>query len=110
MPRASLNRRLIGQRSRCANALSLLTALACALTLALLPTSPSAAANSCVVTTLDDSGDGSLRAALADANCTAISFQSGLTGTIALQSSLPVITRDLALKGPGAANLAISAN
>jgi parallel beta-helix repeat protein len=62
------------------------------------------------VTTLADSGPGSLRAAILDANSGGggtITFQSGLTGTILLASSLPSITAPLTITGPGASAVAI---
>jgi hypothetical protein len=59
------------------------------------------------VTSLADSGAGSLRAALA--NTAAGSYISfGVTGTITLASSELVIDRDLTLIGPGASALAIN--
>src|SRR5262249_5492196 len=64
------------------------------------------------VTTLADSGDGSLRAAVAGANAHAgadtIDFQPGLTGTIALTSGEIDITDDLKINGPGADQLTVS--
>jgi hypothetical protein len=69
------------------------------------------------VTTTSDSGPGSLRAAINAANNVAgqdtIVFAESLTceaapcDTIALGSQLPVITGDLIIIGPGAANLTI---
>src|SRR5262245_49780328 len=67
-----------------------------------------------VVTTLADSGFGSLRAAIHNANSPAnpgadeITFSVG--GTITLGSELPVIGGNLELIGPGAANLTIDGN
>jgi len=64
------------------------------------------------VTTLDDSGPGSLRDAILQANGTPgpdrIEFAAGLTGTIALMSSLPTITDHLEIAGPGAAAVTLS--
>src|SRR5215468_10483861 len=64
------------------------------------------------VTTLADGGDGSLRAAVAQANAhpgaDTIVFDDGLTGTIALTGGQLVITDDLAINGPGAAKLTVS--
>src|SRR5262245_27302083 len=64
------------------------------------------------VTTLADSGAGSLRAAVARANAhpgaDVIDFQAGLTGTIALTGGELDITGDLAITGPGAAKLTVS--
>ncbi len=64
------------------------------------------------VTNLNDAGPGSLRQALADADATAgvadfVVFQAGLTGTIALASTL-TIADGVTITGPGAANLALS--
>lgn len=63
------------------------------------------------VTTLADSGPGSLREAIQLANMSVgpdtINFQAGLTGTISLQSSLPTISDDLVIIGPGQADLII---
>lgn len=88
--------------------LACLAALVCGIVCAALPAPDPAAAASCTVTTLADSGGGSLRTALADEGCGSIGFQTGLTGTITLQSALPTIARNLAIAGPGAGSLAIS--
>ncbi|MFZ1641606.1 MAG: choice-of-anchor Q domain-containing protein, partial [Candidatus Contendobacter sp.] len=66
------------------------------------------------VTNLNDSGPGSLRQAVLDANATlgadTIAFQAGLTGTITLTTGEIQITDALTLNGPGATALAISGN
>ncbi len=66
------------------------------------------------VTSLNDSGPGSLRQAVLDANATfgpdTIEFQAGLTGTITLTTGEIQITDALTLNGPGAGVLAISGN
>ncbi|HMZ17883.1 MAG TPA: putative Ig domain-containing protein, partial [Blastocatellia bacterium] len=64
-----------------------------------------------VVTNLNDSGAGSLRAAIAMA-CTGstITFAPGLTGTITLTSGDLIIPRTLTIQGPGAQVLTISGN
>src|SRR6187200_1669864 len=65
------------------------------------------------VTTLDDSGTGSLRAAIEDANANGggtISFAPGLTGTIGLASDLPEITESVTITGPGATSVTVDAN
>ncbi len=66
------------------------------------------------VTNLNDSGTGSLRQAISDANATrgtdTIAFQTGLTGTITLTSGQMNINDDLTLQGPGVSVLAISGN
>ncbi len=63
------------------------------------------------VTNLNDSGPGSLRAALLSANGGAgvdeITF-TGLTGTITLASPLPTISDDVTISGPGASLLTVS--
>jgi hypothetical protein len=78
---------------------------------ALLAASPAAATNY-TVTTLADSGPGSLRQAVIDANAHAgsdmIVFQSGLTGTISLTSGELPITDSVAIIGPGASKITIS--
>jgi predicted outer membrane repeat protein len=66
------------------------------------------------VTNLNDSGAGSLRQAIEDANGAAgadtILFQAGLTGTIVLTTGQLSITDSVDLQGPGAAALAVSGN
>ncbi len=77
------------------------------LVLALLPT-PGRAQTTVQVTTLADSGPGSLRAVLAAAPSGAtVLFAPGLSGTIPLTSPL-VIDRSLTVQGPGAAIIALS--
>src|SRR5579875_2510435 len=57
------------------------------------------------VINLNDSGDGSLRQAILDANITpganTIDFQAGLTGTIKLNGALPIIN-SITIHGPAA--------
>ncbi len=69
------------------------------------------------VTNLDDSGDGSLRAAIASANdpllhpgADEIVFAPGLRGTITLTGGELAITDALTIDGPGAGTLAVSGN
>ncbi len=66
------------------------------------------------VTNLNDSGAGSLRQAIADANGAAgpdvITFQSGLTGTITLTTGQLLITDSVDVQGPGAAVISVSGN
>lgn len=73
-----------------------------------------ASAATFAVTNLNDSGVGSLRQAILDANATLgadmIAFQAGLTGTIILTSGEIEITDALTLNSPGANVLAISGN
>src|SRR5258708_30360694 len=67
------------------------------------------------VTNTADSGLGSLRQAILDANATAgantINFDPSVTGTITLMTGqLPDITNNLVVTGPGAASLTINGN
>jgi hypothetical protein len=66
-----------------------------------------------LVTNLADAGDGSLRAAVAEANdhpgADLILFKVGLAGTIGITSGQIAITDALTIKGPGAAKLAVDA-
>ncbi|MFZ4789744.1 MAG: beta strand repeat-containing protein, partial [Candidatus Competibacteraceae bacterium] len=66
------------------------------------------------VTTLNDSGAGSLRQAVLDANAApdanTITFQNGLTGTITLTTGELTITAPLTITGPGATALTLSGN
>jgi hypothetical protein len=63
------------------------------------------------VTHTGDSGEGSLRQAIINANAAAgadtITFQAGLTGTITLTDHLPQITEGLTITGPGISALTI---
>ena len=74
----------------------------------------SAGAATFTVTNLDDSGSGSLRQAIVNANGSAgtdtIQFQTGLTGTITLTSGEIIIQDSLILAGSGISQLAISGN
>jgi len=68
----------------------------------------SVTAASLVVTTLADSGPGSLRAAITNANLApggTITFS--VTGTINLLSALPTLSQSMTITGPGASSLAI---
>jgi predicted outer membrane repeat protein len=71
-------------------------------------------ANGLLVTNTNDSGVGSLRQAILDANAhpgpDTINFLAGLTGTITLASSLPDITENLTINGPGSGTLTVSSN
>ena len=63
---------------------------------------------------LADSGDGSLRQAISDANAHAgsdvIRFAPGLHGTIGLTSGVLSITDDVTINGPGANLVTVSGN
>jgi uncharacterized repeat protein (TIGR01451 family) len=64
------------------------------------------------VTNTNDSGAGSLRQAILDANAAPgpdiVDFASGVTGTITLTTGELLITGDLTITGPGAGQLTIS--
>jgi N-acetylneuraminic acid mutarotase len=62
-----------------------------------------------VVTNTNDSGPGSLRQALADANDGDI-IGFAVTGTIGLTSGELLVAKNITISGPGAENLAIDAN
>ncbi|MCW3096780.1 MAG: multicopper oxidase, type 2 [Chthonomonadaceae bacterium] len=65
-----------------------------------------AKADTYVVTTLSDSGVGSLRQAILNANAHSgadmIVIAPGVTGTISLMTALPVLSDDVEIDGPGA--------
>ena len=65
-------------------------------------------ANTITVTNTNDSGDGSLRAAIAAAN-SGDTINFGVTGTITLTSTLNIAS-GITINGPGPSNLAISGN
>jgi hypothetical protein len=62
-----------------------------------------------LVTNLNDSGNGSLRAALASGDDT-INFAGGLHGTITLTSSELLINHSVTINGPGADKISVSGN
>jgi uncharacterized repeat protein (TIGR01451 family) len=82
-------------------------------TFGVLPTHV-ARADTYTVTNTNDSGTGSLRQAILDAEshggADQIAFDASVSGTITLASALPTITQDLTITGPGADRLAISGN
>lgn len=80
---------------------SLLTVLSAASALALAHVAPASAAT---VTNTDDSGAGSLRAAIQSGDGS-ITFGAGASGMINLASALPVISHDVQIQGPGAGQL-----
>jgi len=87
----------------------LTAALALGLGLSFAPTTYAA---TFTVTNLNDSGAGSLRAAITSANGAAgadtVDFQAGLTGTITLTTGEIAITDDVTITGPGAASMTIT--
>lgn len=88
------------------SSLPLAIAIACAV--------PCAQAATFTVTSLADSGAGSLRAAIASSNAAAgadtIVFQTGLTGTITLSGGELLISDSLVIAGPGTTRITIDAN
>ncbi|MBI2947501.1 MAG: autotransporter-associated beta strand repeat-containing protein, partial [Verrucomicrobia bacterium] len=65
------------------------------------------------VTNTNDSGFGSLRQAITDAvadSGTETIDATGISGTITLQSALPIISESLTINGPGAGSLTVSGN
>lgn len=86
---------------------------AVALGAAALAAGPAAEAATYAVTNLNDAGAGSLRQAIADANGNAgadtVTFQAGLSGTIALTSGQLVVSDSVDIQGPGATQLAVDA-
>jgi len=67
------------------------------------------------VTNLLDSGPGSLRQAILNANANSpaadtINFQAGLTGTITLTSGQMIVSDSLTINGPGANVISVSGN
>jgi Ca2+-binding RTX toxin-like protein len=79
-----------------------------------LATGASADAATFTVSNLNDSGGGSLRQAILDANATPgadqVTFQSTLSGQITLGSQLPNLTDPVDISGPGADKLSVSGN
>ncbi len=63
------------------------------------------------VTSLDDSGAGTLRSTIGQAaSGDTINFQAGLSGMITLESPLPILNQDLTIQGPGAGVITVSGN
>ena len=79
---------------------------------ALLAAASPAGAASFTVTNLNDSGAGSLRQAILDANAAAtddvIDFAPGLSGTISLSTGSMAISDEVTITGSGSANITIS--
>ena len=65
---------------------------------------------SILVSNAGDSGPGSLRAAIEQANATpdTIMFAPSVTGTITLETALPDLSSDITIQGPGASVLAVA--
>ncbi|MEQ1646670.1 MAG: hypothetical protein ABL959_24665, partial [Pyrinomonadaceae bacterium] len=75
--------------------------------IALIGTTFTASPQTFTVTNLNDTGAGSLRQAILDANANSpaadtINFQAGLAGTINLSTALPNISDSVTISGPGA--------
>ena len=112
--RAPANRRAFGGAHRTARRRG--TTASAALLAAVLGVSwfvlaPPAQAVSFTVKNLNDSGQDSLRTVIAAANASAgrdtITFQAGLTGTIALTSGEIEITEGVTITGPGSGTLSV---
>jgi len=77
----------------------------------LLGVSPASATTTYSVTSLNDSGPGSLRATIASAGSgDTIAFAPSLSGTITLTSGAITFDKDLTIQGPGASTLTIDGN
>jgi len=105
-----MNHRTTSKAAVLVSSMALLALMAIALTTA---TKRVSAANF-TVTNLDDSGDGSLRQAILDANANpgadTIDFQDELSGTITLTTGELQITDDLTITGPGIFSITVSGN
>src|SRR5262245_15014783 len=71
---------------------------------------PSAQATTVTVTNTEDSGPGSLRAALATANDGDTIDATGVSGTIILTNGQLLVSNSVTIAGPGASLLTISGN
>jgi hypothetical protein len=80
---------------------------------ALLLLAPSAGAVTFAVSNTDDMGAGSLRQAITDANTAGgpdVVDATGVSGTINLESALPLLTGEIEIRGPGAGALTVRRN
>jgi N-acetylneuraminic acid mutarotase len=73
------------------------------------PPTPTPSPTPLIVTNTNDSGPGSLRRALLDADDGDI-IEFAVTGTIGLTSGELLVTRNITISGPGAENLAVNGN
>ncbi len=89
-----------------------LTGLAAVCTVMLVAMPRASVAATFTVTTVADSGAGSLRQAILDANANpgADAITIGVTGRIELAAPLPPVSEALVISGPGAASLTIDGN
>src|SRR6478752_1458696 len=76
----------------------------------LMRVSDESPANIIIVTNTNDSGPGSLRQALVDANDGDTIDATGVSGTILLTSGELQITHNVTINGPGANHLAVDGN
>ena len=111
-PKASKRKKNVGAGTAKSPAVALGTGLAGLAALAGGATPAEAA--TFTVTNVADSGPGSLRQAIADANGAAgadtVDFQAGLMGSIVLTSGQLDITDSVTVQGPGAASISVSGN
>ncbi|MEP7009422.1 MAG: choice-of-anchor Q domain-containing protein [Acidobacteriota bacterium] len=111
--RRALDRRKTPRAARPASGAAIGAGLAGLAALAAGGATPADAATF-TVTTLADSGAGSLRQAITDANGAAgadtIDFQAGLLGTILLTTGQLEISDSVTIQGPGAASISVSGN
>jgi len=93
----------VGGSSRTPRICSVLVILGC---LCFLGSGSKAGADTYTVTNLNDTGAGSLRQAISDANSRSgadtIVFAPGIKGTIPLLTALPTLSDDIEIDGPGA--------
>jgi hypothetical protein len=101
--------RIASQREMKTRFISVVTSSTIATAL-LFITAICAYATTITVTNTNDSGPGSLRQALLDANDFDTIDATGVSGTILLTSGALVVSSDVTILGPGPANLAIDGN
>src|SRR5438046_482619 len=106
-PTAQLRHRVASTRRISVSAFFNLRAWICFVVLCAMGIS--ARADVITVTNTNDSGPGSLRQALADAN-DGDTIEFAVTGTIGLTSGELLVDKAITISGPGAENLAVNGN